>query len=183
MKNLLKLFFIFFKIGAFTFGGGYAMLPLIEEEIVDKNKWVKEDEFLDIIAISQSIPGALAVNTSTYIGYRIFGLKGALIACLGAVLPSFLIILIIAKFLIASVKKEHLEKIFSGIRPAVVSLILIAVVNLRKAIEKTAFNYAVIITTFILVVIFDVHPIFIIVVSGILGYFLYKGVKDDGTSA
>lgn len=174
MKELTKLFLIFFKIGAFTFGGGYAMIPLIEEEIVNKNKWIEEEEFLDIIALAQSIPGALAVNTAVYIGYRKFGFRGAITACLGAVLPSFFIILVIAKFLIGSINKEIMEQIFKGIRPAVVALILVAVVKLRKGVKKTAFSYVVVIATVLLITVFKVHPIFIIITSGALGYFLYK---------
>lgn len=174
MKELIRLFFIFLKIGAFTFGGGYAMIPLIEEEIVNKNDWIEEEEFLDIIALAQSIPGALAVNTATYIGYRTFGIKGAIVACLGAVLPSFFIILIIAKFLINSIKKEVLESIFKGIRPAVVSLILVAVFKLKKGVKKNTFSYTVIAATILLVAFLNVNPIFIIIMSGGLGYFLYK---------
>lgn len=177
MKKLLKLFFIFFKIGAFTFGGGYAMIPLIEEEIVRKNELIKEDEFLDIIALSQSIPGALAINTATYIGYRTYGISGAIMACLGAALPSFFIILIIAKYLTQSIEKDVLERIFKGIRPAVVSLILVAVFKLKKGVAKNAFSYVVVVATVLLVVVFKVHPILIITTCGTLGYFLYKNVS------
>ncbi|WP_432663424.1 chromate transporter [Wukongibacter baidiensis] len=177
MKKLWKLFFIFFKIGAFTFGGGYAMIPLIEDEIVEKNKLIKEEEFLDIIALSQSIPGALAINTATYIGYRTYGISGAIMACLGAALPSFFIILIIAKYLTQSIEKELLERIFKGIRPAVVSLILVAVFKLKKGVKKNAFSYVVLVVTVLLVTLLKVHPILIIVTCGTLGYFLYKGVE------
>lgn len=178
MKELIKLFTIFFKIGAFTFGGGYAMIPLIQEEIVNKNEWIEEEEFLDIIALAQSIPGALAINTAAYIGYKKFGLRGAVIACLGAVLPSFFIILFIAKFLIGSINKDLMEKIFKGIRPAVVSLILVAVIKLKKGVKKTTFSYVVVIATVILITVFKVHPIFIIIASGSLGYFLYQEKKS-----
>ncbi|WP_432408213.1 chromate transporter [Wukongibacter sp. M2B1] len=177
MKKLLKLFFIFFKIGAFTFGGGYAMIPLIEDEIVQKNQLIKEEEFLDIIALSQSIPGALAINTATYIGYRTYGFSGAVMACLGAALPSFFIILIIAKYLTQSIDKDLLERIFKGIRPAVVSLILVAVFKLKKGVKKNTFSYFVLIATVLLVTVFKVHPILIIITCGILGYLLYKGVE------
>lgn len=182
MKKLSKLFYIFFKIGAFTFGGGYAMIPLIEEEIVNKNKWIEEEEFLDVIALAQSIPGALAINTATYIGYKIFGFWGAIIACLGAALPSFFIILAIAKFLSTSTERTFLEKIFKGIRPAVVSLILVAVFKLKKGVKRNTFTYFVLISTIILVAGFKVHPILIIIIFGTLGYFLYKGVDPDETN-
>ncbi|SUY54661.1 chromate transport protein [Clostridium tetani] len=99
MKKLLTMFWSFFKIGAFTFGGGYAMVPLIEVEVVDKKKWIDKEEFLDTLVIAQSFPGALAVNTSIFIGYRIGGAVGAIMALLGTVLPSFFIIIFIASFL------------------------------------------------------------------------------------
>lgn len=176
MKKILKLFLIFLKIGVFTFGGGYAMIPLIEDEIVKKNNWVKEEEFLDIIAFAQSIPGALAINSATYVGYRTYGFWGAIAACLGAALPSFFIIFIIAKYLTNSIEKDLLEKIFKGIRPAVVSLILASIFKLKKGVRKNMFSYVILLATVALVIVFKVNPIFIIVISGALGYFLYKEV-------
>ena len=98
MNNLLKMFITFFKIGAFTFGGGYAMIPLIEEEVVNKKKWVEKQEFMDMLVISQSLPGPLALNCSTFIGYKISGVIGAVMAILGITLPSFLIITLIAAY-------------------------------------------------------------------------------------
>ena len=96
MEKLLKMFFSFFKIGAFTFGGGYAMIPLIEEEVVNKNKWIEKEEFMDMLVISQSFPGAFAINCSTFIGYKLGGVIGGIIAILGVTLPSFMIILFVA---------------------------------------------------------------------------------------
>lgn len=174
MKKLFKLFIIFFKIGAFTFGGGYAMIPLIEEEIVRVNKWVDQDEFLNAIALAQSIPGILAVNTATYIGYKIYGLPGAIVATLGAVIPSFFIILIIVMHFTETMKKPEVQKVFMGIRPAVVALILTAVFKLKKGIPRNTFTYVLILGSFLLVAILGVHPIFIIVLSGVLGYFTYR---------
>ena len=120
---LWKMFRTFFKVGAFTFGGGYAMLPLIQEEVVDKNKWLDDDEFLDIIAIAEVTPGPVAVNTSVYVGYKMEGFKGALVCTLGTILPSFLIILCIAMFFSQYRDNEIINKIFMGIRPAVAALI------------------------------------------------------------
>lgn len=174
MNKILKLFYIFFKIGAFTFGGGYAMLPLIEEEIVHKNKWVDNEEFLNAIALAQSIPGVLAVNTATYIGYRISGLPGAIMATLGAVLPSFFIILIIVKYFIAYMKEPSVEKVFNGIRPAVAALIIAAAYKLKKGVPSNGFSYVIILLSFIFVALLGVHPILIIISSGILGYYLYR---------
>ena len=95
---LFQIFLTFFKIGAFTFGGGYAMIPIIEDEISRKRGWMKQSEFIDVIALSQGAPGAIAVNASIYVGYQLMGLPGAIVATLGTVLPSFIIILVIAKF-------------------------------------------------------------------------------------
>lgn len=115
---LLKMFLTFFKIGAFTFGGGYAMIPIIQEEIVNKRKWIDENEFLDAIAVAQGSPGPVAVNTSIYVGYRVGGLAGALMCLLGTILPSFFIILVVAKFFYQYRNNPILDKVFLGIRPA-----------------------------------------------------------------
>lgn len=134
-----QLFFTFFKIGAFTFGGGWAMISIIEKEIVDKHHWIEKDEFLDLLAIAQSLPGILAVNIATSIGDRLRGLKGGIVASLGTILPSFLIILAIAIFLTPETIKESrvLSSIFMGIRPAVVALIIAPVITTAKAAKLT----------------------------------------------
>ncbi|WZL74132.1 chromate transporter [Clostridiaceae bacterium 35-E11] len=175
MNKLIKMFFIFIKIGTFTLGGGYAMIPLIQEEIVKKNQWIDEEEFIDIIALSQTIPGALAINSSTYIGYRLFGFKGALLGCLGTMLPSVVIILAIAIFFTQFRDMAFIESIFKGIRPAVVALILAAVLKMGKSVEKNILNIGWILGTVLAIAIFKVHPIIIIVVSGGMGYKLFKG--------
>lgn len=125
-KLYWKLFFTFLKIGAFTFGGGWAMISLIEREVVDKNKWIDREEFLDLLAISQSMPGILAVNISVSIGDKLRGFRGSLTAALGTILPSFLIILAIAIFLTPDIIKNNpiVSRIFMGIRPCVVALIV-----------------------------------------------------------
>src|SRR5690554_3807590 len=127
--SLSKLFLTFLKIGAFTFGGGYAMLPLIREAVVDKEKWLTDDGFLDMIGITQSVPGVLAVNAAVFIGYQLAGVPGALLSAVGAVLPSFLIILFIAAFLIHFSGNVIVNKAFTGIRSAVVALIAYAVIK------------------------------------------------------
>src|SRR5690554_1238352 len=118
---LFKMFITFFKIGAFTFGGGYAMIPIIQEEVVGKKKWIDDSEFMNAIAVAQGSPGPVAVNTSIYVGYRIGGLPGALTATLGTILPSFLIILLIAMFFYQFRDYAIIDKIFLGIRPAIVA--------------------------------------------------------------
>lgn len=130
------MFWSFFKIGAFTFGGGYAMIPLIEEEVVNKNSWISKEDFLDILVISQSFPGALAVNCSTFIGYKINNLPGAILALLGTILPSFFIILCIASFFMQFRNNYYVDLIFKGINGAVPVLVLVAVISLSKSIKK-----------------------------------------------
>ena len=128
----LKLFISFFKIGAFTFGGGWAMIPLIEREVVDKQNWIKREDFVDALAIAQSLPGVLAVNISILIGNKLRGLKGCLMATLGTILPSFLIILAIAIWFVQTDDNPVVERIFKGIRPAVVALIVSPVFSTAK---------------------------------------------------
>ena len=130
-----QLFSTFFKIGAFTFGGGWAMISLIQREVVDHHQWIEKEEFLDLLAVSQSMPGIFAVNISTVIGDRLRGLRGSLVASLGTILPSFLIILAIAIFLTPEAIKNNptLTAIFKGIRPAVVALIMAPVITTAKS--------------------------------------------------
>lgn len=128
----LKLFISFFKIGAFTFGGGWAMIPLIEREVVDKQNWIKREDFVDALAIAQSLPGVLAVNISILIGNKLRGLKGCLMTTLGTILPSFLIILAIAIWFVQTYDNPVVERIFKGIRPAVVALIVSPVFSTAK---------------------------------------------------
>ena len=128
----LKLFISFFKIGAFTFGGGWAMIPLIEREVVDKQNWINREDFVDALAIAQSLPGVLAVNISILIGNKLRGLKGCLTATLGTILPSFLIILAIAIWFVQTYDNPVVERIFKGIRPAVVALIVSPVFSTAK---------------------------------------------------
>lgn len=131
----LQLFATFFKIGAFTFGGGWAMLSLIEKEIVDKRGWIDRTEYLDLIAVAQSLPGILAVNVSVAVGDKLRGMKGAVTASLGTILPSFMIILCIAIFLTPDLIKENetLSAVFKGIRPAVVALIVAPVISSARS--------------------------------------------------
>ena len=136
MKSITsQLFITFFKIGAFTFGGGWAMISIMEREIVDKHKWLDREEFLDLLAVAQSLPGILAVNISVAVGDRLRGLKGSIISAFGTILPSFIMILCIAIFLTPDLIKNNatLSAIFSGIRPAVVALIVAPVVSSAKA--------------------------------------------------
>lgn len=134
-NTYFQLFSTFFKIGSFTFGGGWAMISIIQREVVEKHHWIKQEEFLDLLAIAQSMPGILAVNISTVIGDRLKGVKGSLAAALGTILPSFIIILMIAIFLTPDAIKSNptLTAIFKGIRPAVVALIIAPVITTAKS--------------------------------------------------
>lgn len=139
-KNIYwQLFASFFKIGAFTFGGGWAMISIIEREIVDRHHWIEKEEFLDLLAIAQSLPGILAVNIATAVGDKLRGARGGMVAAVGTILPSFLIILAIAIFLTPDMIKSNrvLSAIFMGIRPAVVALIIAPVITSARAAKLT----------------------------------------------
>lgn len=178
VKNILTMFWTFFKIGAFTFGGGYAMIPLIEIEVVDKKQWISKEDFLDIIVISQTFPGALAVNSSIFIGYRISGFLGAIIGLLGVILPSFFIILVIAVFFMKFRDYYYVDLIFKGISAAVPILILIAVVSLSKSLKKSYANLIIIIISMASILFLNVHPVIVVILSGLYGViFLGKKVK------
>ena len=133
--TLFELFRSFFKIGLFTFGGGYAMVPLIEAEIIERRRWLPQGEFLDLLTLAQSSPGPIAVNTSVFIGYKVRGLRGAVAASLGAVLPSFLIILAIALFFAGIRQNPVVDAAFKGMRPAVVALIIAPLVTLTRGMH------------------------------------------------
>lgn len=181
-KQLLLMFWAFFKIGAFTLGGGFAMIPLMKVEMVDKQKWIKQEEFLDIIAVTQSAPGAVAINSSIYIGYKLAGILGSVIATLGTVLPSFLIILLIALFYTDIKSNTYIKKAFNGIYPAIAVLILAAALNLWKAAFKDKTGIVIAILALIALIILDIHPILVILVSGITGIFINKNTAQHGGS-
>lgn len=177
MDKLLKMFIVFSKIGAFTFGGGYAMIPLIEEEIVNKNKWVNKEDFMDILVVSQSFPGALAINCSTFLGYKIGGVLGAIMALVAVALPSFCIILIIAAFFMQFRNNYYVNAAFMGITAAVPILVLVGALSLSKGLEKNKLTVATIIVALIALEVFNIHPIIVIVIAAIYGIiFLRKKV-------
>ena len=132
---LLKLFTTFLKIGLFTFGGGYAMIPLIQREVIEKNRWIKEKDFLDMLVLAQSTPGPIAVNTAVFVGYKMAGTMGAIAATLGTVLPSFTIILLIALFFVEARENRFVDAAFRAMRPAVVALIVAPLMGLVKGMK------------------------------------------------
>lgn len=158
----MNLFTTFFKIGLFTFGGGYAMIPMIERDVVDNNKWLTKDEFIEMLAVVQSLPGPISVNTALFIGYRVKGFSGALMAVLGIIIPSFLIILLIAMAFTDLIKDPTVEKIFKGVRPAVVALIAAPIVNMYKIAGVTLKNLWIPLIATVLIGFLGVSPIWII---------------------
>lgn len=172
---LFEIFIVFFKIGAFTIGGGYAMIPIIQKEVVENKKWLQEDEFMDSIAVTNSLPGPLAINSATFVGYKTAGIPGAIVAALGAVLPSFLIILVIAMFFSNFGENAIVEQIFAGVRPAVVALILYALVKLTKSVGINKINMAIAIGALALILLLNMHPIPVIIIAGIAGLLIFNG--------
>lgn len=177
---LWKMFITFFKIGAFTFGGGYAMIPIIQNEIVDKYKWIDAEEFIDALLITQTSPGPVAVNTSIYVGYKLRKIPGAIICTLGTVLPSFIVISIIARFFTLFRESAIMEKIFMGVRPAIVALILSAVYKLFKSnIKENIYSKLLIIGLTVGAIIFlQISPIWIILLAGIISV-AYNKVNEQ----
>ncbi len=161
MNMYLDIFTCFAKIGAFTIGGGYAMIPIIQKEVVEKKRWIEEEDFMDVLAISQSAPGLLAVNISIFLGYRLKGVKGSVVATLGSVLPSFLIILLIAMFFAGYQDNPTVIKIFKGIRPVVVALIAVPVINMAKKAKLNIYTGALAVATALLIAFAKVSPIYI----------------------
>lgn len=175
MEKVLKMFISFLKIGAFTFGGGYAMIPIIEKEVVDKNKWVSKDEFMDMLVVAQSLPGAMSVNTSIFIGYKIGGVLGAVMALLGVALPSFLIILLVATVFMQFRSNYYVNLAFKGISAAVPVLVLTGVVSLAKGVDKNKRNIIIFIISLVALIIFKVNPIIVIIIAAIFGAVFLKG--------
>ena len=185
-KLMLKLFTTFFKIGLFSFGGGYAMIPLIEKEIVHKRAWVHKDEIVDVLAVAQSTPGAVAVNSATAIGYKIAGKKGAIFATIGVAIPSFMIIIFIASFFAKIKDYKVVQDAFGGIGAAVVALIITAAISVSKSSIKDRIDILLALITFILVAFFKFNPIFLIIGGALFGVLTYifnfkekRALKND----
>lgn len=175
--TLFNLFTTFFRIGLFTFGGGYAMIPLLERDIVERTGWLKRDEFTDLLAISQSAPGVFAVNMAVFTGYRLRGVKGAVIASLGCSLPSVAIILLIAIFFRQFRHIEVVNNVFMGLRPVVVALIAVPVFNVAKSAKIDWTTVWIPVLSALLIVAVGVSPIYVITVAGIAG-FVYGKINN-----
>lgn len=159
----------FLKIGAFTFGGGYAMIPLIQREAVETHRWIDETEMLNMIAIAESTPGPIAINTATFIGYKVKGLTGAFIATVSVVLPAFLVILLVGLLLAFVQHNIWVQSAFAGIRAGVVVLIFSAVVKLAKHCKKDLFHLGIAAGAFLCVLLFNVNSIYVLIVAALLG--------------
>ena len=170
LRTAARLFFVFFRIGAFTFGGGYAMIPLIEREVVDKRGLIRGEELADIVAIAESTPGPIAINSATFVGYRTAGVLGAAAATLGVVLPSFVIILLIAFFLRRVMDYPVVQYAFFGIRAGVLALIVKAVVSFWKRAEHNVFSWCVMVGAFVWAAILDWNVIALIALCGLAGF-------------
>ena len=167
MKLLWSLFISFFKIGAFTFGGGYAMIPLIQREVIENRRWIAESEFLELLTVAQSAPGPLSLNTSVFVGYKMKGYAGATAAILGAVLPSFTIILLIALFFTDIRQNPIVDAAFKGMRPAVVARIIAPVTGLMKGMTLPLKVTAIIIG--FLLWYFAIPPVPVLIAGGVVG--------------
>lgn len=167
--SLWQLFVTFFKVGAFTFGGGYAMIAILEEELISKKKWITEQDMLDMLVIAESTPGVIAVNTATSVGYKVRGVVGALLATLGVVLPSFCIIFGLSFAINAFKNNEWYQAAFRGIQACVTVLIVNAFTKLAKQLKMDAFSVIMLVAAFCVVVFTDFNVIFVILIGGVAG--------------
>jgi len=169
LKTLISLFIAFMKIGGFTFGGGYAMIPLIQRETVENKKWISEDDILDIVALAESTPGPIAINAATFVGYKVAGFFGAFFATLGVILPSFLIILAISFVLERFRELRAVQYAFQGIRAGVLALILKALIGMFKKCKKGVFSYVIMALAFGVCVFLNIPVPLLILLCAVLG--------------
>lgn len=177
MNIYLELFTTFSKIGAFTIGGGYAMIPVIQREIVEKRAWVNREEFMDMLAISQSAPGILAINISIFIGQRLKGAKGSIVAAIGTALPSFVMILLIAMFFTNFRDNEIVNRVFMGIRPVVVALIAVPLISLSRSTKLNRYTSFIPVISVLLIVMLGISPVYLIIAGAVLGLFYFYLIK------
>ncbi|MBO7262352.1 MAG: chromate transporter [Alistipes sp.] len=167
MQQLLEIFWSFLKIGAFTFGGGYAMIPLIQHEVIHKRRWIEERDFLDLLTLAQTAPGPIALNTAVFVGYKRRGYMGALSAILGVIVPSFLVILVVAIFFASIRDNAYVDAAFKGMRPAVVALIVAPIVGLTKGMRW--WLIAVALAVALVVWHFGISPVWFLIAGAVVG--------------
>ena len=180
MKELITLFTSFFKIGIMTFGGGYAMLPMLEREIVTKHKWSTMEEIMDYFAIGQCTPGIIAVNTATFIGFKKKGILGGILATLGVITPSVIIITLLAGLIEMVSGNKYVEQAFAGISVAVCALLVQAVLKMAKSGVKDIFTAIVAVVSFILMFLLDLSPIIIVILAGVAAV-IFKALTEKST--
>jgi len=181
-KRCMELFFAFFKIGAFTFGGGMAMLPFIEREVIEKKKWIDKDTLMDILVVSESTPGPIAINAATFVGSQTAGTLGSTFATLGVVLPSFIIILLLSLCLEAVWTNTIVQYALRGIRAGVLALLAKSLWGLIKKCPKNAFAYIMVAASFVTVAIFDIKVLLVIACGAVIGlacYFISRKAGED----
>ena len=176
MRELIEILKSFLKIGAFTFGGGYAMIPIIQYEVVNRRKWLSEQEYVELLTIAQAAPGPISLNTAVFVGYKCKGYKGALAAILGVVLPSFVIILLVAMFFHTMRDNRWVDAAFRGMRPAVVALIVTPIVGLAKGLRWTLIAVAA--ATALVVWYFGFSPVWLLI-AGAMGGALWAAKRGE----
>ena len=179
MKEYLDLFLIFARIGGCTFGGGYAMLPIMQRELAEKKGWVTNEEILNYYAVGQCTPGVIAVNTSTFVGYKRKGVPGAICATLGMITPSFIIIAIIAMFLKNFAHLTFVQNAFAGIRVAVCALVLSTVIKMWKNTIKDITGIIICVAAFLLIALSGISPVFAVIAAALAGILIGKGKKEN----
>lgn len=182
MKNLFLLFWEFFKLGLFTFGGGYAMIPQLKDIVITKYHWISDDELLDVIAVAESTPGPIAINLATYIGYKKNKILGSIFATLGVVIPSLVVIFIISLFFKQFMALKYVKYAFVGIKCAVAILIIKAAINMLKSTTKNIFSISCFIVVFVLMILFELFninfsSIYFIIIGGTLGIVIYSLIE------
>ena len=171
---LMQLFLSFVKIGLFSFGGGYAMIPLISKEIVETRAWLSMTEFIDVIALSQATPGPIAINSATYVGYKVAGLGGSVAATVGVVVPSFILMIVLGRLFFRYRDLPFVKDMFQGIRPAVVALILAAAFSVATSSITGIVPGIVAAAVIAGILAFNIDPVLLLLASGVLGYFMYR---------
>ena len=169
MNILLELFIVFFKLGAFTIGGGIAMLPLLQNTLINEKKWFTKEEFMDIVAVCQSLPGVVAINMATYVGYKKKGLIGSIVSTFGVTIPSFIMILIIAKFITSLGDNGVMIGAMAGLRAAALGMVVVALIQLMPAAIKNKWALLAAIVAFVLIALLKVNTAYVILLFAVLG--------------
>ncbi|MBQ6502069.1 MAG: chromate transporter [Mogibacterium sp.] len=169
MNVLVELFIVFFKLGAFTIGGGIAMLPLLQNTLINEKKWFTKEEFMDIVAVCQSLPGVVAINMATYVGYKKKGLIGSIVSTFGVVIPSFIMILIIAKFITSLGDNGVLMGAMAGLRAAALGMVAVAMIQLTPAAIKNKWALLAAVAAFVLIAVLRINTAYVILMFAVLG--------------